>query len=33
MSDKKVVVSYFSCSGGTAMVAKTLAEMANAVIF
>lgn len=33
MSDKKVLVAYFSCSGVTAKVAKTLAEMANADIF
>ena len=33
MSDKKGLVAYFSCSGVTAKVAKTLAEMANADIF
>lgn len=33
MSDKKVLVAYFSCSCVTAKVAKTLAEMANADIF
>ena len=33
MSDKKVLVAYFSCSGVTAKVAKTLSEMANADIF
>ena len=33
MSDKKVLVAYFSCSGVTAKVAKTLAEAANADLF
>ena len=33
MSDKKVLVAYFSCSGVTAKVAKTLAEVANADLF
>ena len=33
MGDKKVLVAYFSCSGVTAKVAKTLAEAADADLF
>ena len=31
--DKKILVAYFSCSGVTARVAKTLAETAGADLF
>ena len=33
MNDKKILVAYFSASGATAKVAKTLAQSANADMF
>ena len=33
MSDRKILVAYFSASGVTANVAKALAEVANADLF